>query len=396
MGNHRDASVASAGQGQLGRAEQISGFAILGLALAVSVLSLVMGDPVIPTGIWAGVLVLWCTAVLMCTNPLLSHTIQLAFYGCAVLAAWALVLTASGNDLMMIVLVAVAAIGSQLLAMRWVMALSVLNCLLIFGAVLAQGPDLLVNAIVTSIFYLIIHAATIGSIYALLREARLRVQEARLRAELEEKNVELEAASVLLEDSVVATERLRISRELHDVLGHHLTVLNLDLEVAKLHSNHATREHIDHAGDVAKDLLSSLRSTVGQLREDDPGDLQHNLQRLADSVSSLEIHVEVDNEVQPEEETTATLVRTAQEIITNALKHAEATELLLKVTLEQGTVMLTGANDGAAPQHITPGHGLTGLRERLELLGGRLSISSSPQFTVKAQLPVARERQEQT
>lgn len=397
MGNYRDASAASwTGRGQLRRAEQVSGLAVLGLALAVSILSLVMGDPVIPMWLWAGILVVWCAVVVMCTNPLVSRTVQLAFYGCAVLASWVLVVTASSNDLMMIMLVTVAAIGSQLIAIRWVVVLSVLNCMLIFGIVLAQGPGLLVDAIVSSVFYLFIHAATIFGVYAVIREARLRAREARLRAELEEKNLELEAASVLLEDSVVASERLRISRELHDVLGHHLTVLNLDLEVAKLHSDPATREHVDRAGSVAKDLLSNVRSTVGQLREDSPGGLEHNLQRLADAVSSLKIHIEVDPEVQTDEETTATLVRTAQEIITNSLKHAQATELLLKIRLEQDTVILTGANDGPAPQEITLGHGLTGLRERLELLGGRLSISSSPQFTVKAQLPATREPQVQT
>ena len=389
MTTHRDASAAPSGSGQLRRAEQISGFATLGLALAVSTLSLVMGDPVIPMWIWAGTLVVWCSAVAMSTNPLLGSTVQLAFYGCAVLAAWALVLTASSNDLMMIVLILVAAIGPQQIPMRWVMVLSVLNCLLIFGIQLNRRPDLLLDAIVFSAFYLIIHAATVFSVHALVRESHLR-------AELEQKNLELEATSVLLEDSVVATERLRISRELHDVLGHHLTVLNLDLEVAKLHSNQATREHIDRAGGVAKHLLTSLRSNVGQLRDDPPGDLQHSLQRLADAVSSLEIHIKVDPEVPTDEETTATLVRTAQEIITNTLKHAEATRLFLDVALEHGAVSLTGINDGAAPRKVTPGHGLTGLRERLELLGGQLSISSSPEFTVTAQLPSSHDQQVQT
>lgn len=112
--------------------------------------------------------------------------------------------------------------------------------------------------------------------------------------------------------------------------------------------------------------------------------------------ASLEIHVEVDTEVQTDEEISATVVRAAQEIITNAIKYAEATELVLTVTLDNDMLTLTGANDGVAPQTITPGHSLTGLRERLEIFGGDLEIRPTPHFTVEARLPMIHDRQVQT
>lgn len=101
----------------------------------------------------------------------------------------------------------------------------------------------------------------------------------------------------------------------------------------------------------------------------------------------LDIHVEVDSEVEVNEEITATLVRVAQEVITNTIKHAEATELALTVRLDGDTLTLRGTNDGTAPRTITPGHGLTGLQERLEQCDGHLVFHITTDFTVEAQLP---------
>lgn len=376
---------ASAGRRDIRRADEFSGYAFLGLSLAVTVLTLVWDDHVIPVWARAGVLVVCFISLHFSISERPSRTAALLLYGCALFSSWVLMLTvSSSNSMIVILLIAVAAVGSYLLPMRWVLGVVALNCLVSFVHMQITGADL-PGSLTFTIFYLIIHLAAVFTAYAMARETQLR-------AELEQKNLQLEAAAVLLEDSAASSERLRISRELHDLIGHQLTVLNLELEAAKHREGDQARQHMEQAADVAKGLLADVRTTVGELRQDSPGDLQQSLQRLAGTVPSLEIHVEVDTEVQIDEEISAVLLRTAQEIITNTVKHAEATELALTVTLEESTLTLTGTNDGAAPRTITPGHGLTGLRERLEMLGGRLHISSSPQFTVKAQLPVARER----
>lgn len=101
---------------------------------------------------------------------------------------------------------------------------------------------------------------------------------------MEQKNLELEAAGVLLENSAATNERLRISRELHDLIGHQLTVLNLELEAAKHREGSQAHQHVDQAANVAKDLLANVRTTVGELREAGPRGLQQSLERMAGAV----------------------------------------------------------------------------------------------------------------
>ena len=368
------------------RADAFAGYAFMGLSLGVGGLTLITGDTDIPVEIWAGILVAWTITVNLSISDRFSRNGRLLFYACALLTSWALLATTTDSGSMMVILlIVVAVVGTHLIPMWWVLGIVLLNSLAAFGHMHITGADLPTSAVYVA-FYLIIHLAMVFSAYAMLRETQLR-------AELEQKNLELEAAGVLLEDAAASAERLRISRELHDLIGHQLTVLNLDLEAAKHREGAAGRKHVDRAWAVAKDLLSDVRGTVGQLRRDSPGDLRQSLERLAGAVPSLDIHVAVAPGVEADEVMTEALVRAAQEIITNTIKHAEATELLLTVTADEGTLALSGTNDGTPPRAITPGHGLTGLRERLELLGGHLAVHTTPRFTVDARLPMTRDRQ---
>ncbi len=364
------------------RWEEFSGVAILALCLGVGLLMLAVGgDPYIPHWLWA-VLLLGClAATFFAASGMLSTPWQRLTYAAAVISSWALLLTMPNQGMIVVLLVVVAAVGSYIIPIPAVLGVIALNCAVVLGHLMAHGVEPLEYLAVTA-FYAIIHLASMFSTYALHRESGLR-------AELEQKNVELEAAGALLESSATTAERLRISRELHDAVGHQLTVLNLELEAARHRADGPALAHIDRAAGVAKELLTDVRNTVGELRESGPGDLQGSLERLAAAVPSLEIHVEVDSSLLLDDQQAAALVRAAQEIVTNAVRHSEARELSLVVAREGPATVLTGANDGLAPKSITPGHGLTGLRERVGLLGGELSIFSSPQFTVQVRLPAS-------
>lgn len=360
-----------------------SGAAIGLLCLGLGVLLLILGpDPYLPAWLWFGLYLATLAAVVWAVGGWLDRFRSQVVYCGAVVLTWTVTLAMPDQGMVVVLLIAVAAVGSYVLPLRGVAVIVLLNSAVLAAQLLIQGRDL-TETVVSVVFYFILQFASVLSTYALYRETLLR-------AELEQKNVELEAAGVLLEDSAKTAERLRISRELHDAVGHQLTVLNLELEAAKHRSGGAGVElgaHVGRAAAVAKDLLHEVRSTVGELRESEPGDLQATLERLAAAVPSLEIHVEVDDAVIVDDQESAALVRAAQEILTNTVKHSEAQELSLTVVAEgQGTV-LTGTNDGLAPKRITHGHGLTGLRERVELLDGELSVSSSPQFTVEVRLP---------
>jgi len=374
------------------RADDLARYAVLALSLAVGVLTLVVDALAVPVGTWSALLLAWFAATtLAISRRTLGRGARLLLYGCALLVSWVLLLTvATSGTTVVVLLVAMAATGSHLLPMPWVLGVVAANCAVVVGHAWWAGAEP-VDAVASAVFYLIVHLAVVLTGYAMSRESGLR-------AELERTNVELEAAGVLLEDSAAAAERLRISRDLHDAIGHQLTVLTLELTAAEHRlgasevpprEHAAVREHVRRAGGVAKELLADVRRTVGELRAPGPADLRRDLERLARAVPSLEIHVDVEDGVATDADAAATLVRAAQEIITNTIRHAGAAELALTVRRDGDAVVLTGSNDGATPERITPGHGLTGLRERLALLGGGLALTTAPQFTVEARVPAS-------
>lgn len=217
---------------------------------------------------------------------------------------------------------------------------------------------------------------------ALVVQAARRETEA--RHELARAHAELRATVVLLEEATRSTERLRIARDLHDVLGHHLTALALELEVA---SHSAPGDvHVERARSIAKGLLHDVRASVGQIREE-TGPLEASLRALADDVPGLTIRVRVDARVGPEQ--SAVVLRCAQEAITNALRHADAHRLDLVVEPAADGIRFSAADDGRGVAAVVLGHGLTGMRERVESLGGELSVRSGPGagFGVVATLP---------
>lgn len=372
--------------GQRRFAEQYSGAAILILCLGLgAVLFFAGGETAIPGALWLVLLVVCVAGLFIAGDPSQPRRRAVAAYSVSAVCSWILIasLPPQNFGMLVVLLVVVAAVGSYVLPL-WatgvVIALNMTVVLLVF--LLHDAP--LADLSIGTIFYTIIHIAAVLSTYALYRESMLR-------AELEEKNVELETAGVLLEDSAKTAERLRISRELHDAVGHQLTVLNLELEAAahRVEQTSAGRDHVQRAQQVAKELLAEVRGTVGELRRRSSGDLQAHLRQLADAVPSMDIYVSVESEELPEldEQRQEALLRAAQEIITNAVRHAEAQELALTLSQERGEIVLRGTDDGFPPKTITFGNGLSGLQERVRLLGGELQVSTRPEFTVEVRLP---------
>ncbi|MGO3085755.1 sensor histidine kinase [Ancrocorticia populi] len=364
------------------RADNIAGYAFFGLCATVSVITLVTAEIAIATGLWIALLVFWFVTTLASNDTRIPHRFQILLYLCSVFSSWLLLafVSSPNTGLMPILLVTAAAVGALVVALRWVFVVIALNCTVIFVHMWLGGVSQ-VNAIASAIFYLVIHVAVAFTAYSGIREAQLRQQ-------LEQKNLELEAAGVLLEDTAASAERLRISRELHDLIGHQLTVLNLELEAAKHLDATNAQEHVERAGAVAKELLSDVRRTVGDLREAKQGNLKERFERLSGSVPSLAIHIDMDEDISTDDDVSATLVRAAQEIITNTIKHAEASRLTLSIRQIDGNVIFEAWNDGITPSEVSLGHGLTGLKERVERLGGHLRVSTRPYFTVRAEIPL--------
>lgn len=196
------------------------------------------------------------------------------------------------------------------------------------------------------------------------------------RAALAAANAELAAAQALLEAGTRTDERLRLSRELHDVAGHKLTALKLTLRSLQRDPALAGREDVALSYALADELLADIRGVVSALRADDGVALGPALASLVRPLPGVQIEIagHEDLTVAGIGEAEA-LLRVAQEGLTNAIRHGQATHVRLSVARDIDGVTLAIDDDGRGRLPLTEGHGITGMRERLAALGGRLAIA---------------------
>ena len=218
-------------------------------------------------------------------------------------------------------------------------------------------------------------------------------QQAQARDEQRRLNAELRATRALLAESARVNERTRISRELHDLLGHHLTALSLNLEVASHLTEGRAQEHVRQAHTLARLLLTDVREAVSQLRDASGGiDLAAALRPLADHVPALDIELDVQSPLAVDDpERAHVMLRCTQEIITNAVRHAQARRLRIRVWRQADALMLEASDDGQGAEALVPGNGLRGMRERIVQCGGSLDIQTRPGagFRLQLSLPLA-------
>ena len=152
------------------------------------------------------------------------------------------------------------------------------------------------------------------------------------RDALRKVNSELLATQALLADNTRIAERVRIARELHDLVGHHLTALTLNLEVATHLVDGRALEHVQQAHSLAKLLLADVREVVNDMRVDDKVDLATALRTLVSGVPEPLIHLDLPVELAMTDPRRAqVLLRCAQEMITNSVRHARAKNLWISL-----------------------------------------------------------------
>ncbi|MET0806919.1 MAG: sensor histidine kinase [Lacisediminihabitans sp.] len=204
--------------------------------------------------------------------------------------------------------------------------------------------------------------------------------------------------------SEVQAERVRIARELHDVLAHSLSQINVQASVG-LHLMDAqpdkAKDALASIKDTSKTALDEVRSMLGVLRSEDGSDPgaplvpEPDLSRLAGLAASIEaqgIAVEVQNRISttPPAPAQLALYRIAQESLTNVLRHAKASRVTVLAEEVDGAYRLTVTDDGVGvPSSSSGGRGLLGMHERAELLGGTLEAGprESGGFEVRATIP---------
>jgi len=186
-------------------------------------------------------------------------------------------------------------------------------------------------------------------------------------------------------------ERLRVARDLHDTLGHHLTALGMQLEVAARLADGRAKEHVERAHAIGRLLLADVRTAVTDLR--DPRPLGPALRTLVAAPGHVAVHLEIADELDALGGDQAdALIRCVQEVMTNVARHADARNLWIAITPDRSAIQLRARDDGQrapAGAAIAWGHGLTGMRERFAALGGQVDArrTSGGGFEVEASVP---------
>jgi signal transduction histidine kinase len=204
----------------------------------------------------------------------------------------------------------------------------------------------------------------------------------------------------------VADERARIARELHDVVGHAVSVMTVQASGVRRLLNpeqDREREALMIVEQTGREALAEMRRLVGVLRRPEeapalaPQPSLQFLDRLVEQAREAGLPVDVRIEGEAKELPAGvdlTAYRLVQEALTNAIKHAQATSAEVFVRYEDGAVELQVVDDGRGASDGTSesgGHGLVGMRERVTVYGGELEAGPRPEggFALKARLPTS-------
>lgn len=203
--------------------------------------------------------------------------------------------------------------------------------------------------------------------------------ERRSRLIIAASHAELLATQSMLGDLMRASERVRIARDLHDVIGHHLTALNLHLDLALRQTEGKAGHALRTSRALADDLLESVRTLVGSERQDQPVNLREALHTLCSGIPAPHIVLTFEDALEIDPPATAhALFCCVQEAITNAVRHAAADLLTIDIRRRDGKVVVAIADNGRGSQGSAEGNGLRGMRERLAQQGGGLTAADLP------------------
>ncbi len=226
----------------------------------------------------------------------------------------------------------------------------------------------------------------------------LLLSEQRARQELSAANQKLREYAARVEELATAQERNRLAREIHDGLGHYLTAINIQIKAAQTvleQSPEQASAALANAQTLAQEALADVRRSISSLRADPATSrpLAETLETLLAETraAGIEVDLEVRGNPRPlPDKVEFTLFRTAQEGLTNVRKHSQASRASLTLDYHAESAALEVRDNGVGSSDLEGGFGLTGLRERVELLRGALRVdtSSGQGFCLRVELPV--------
>ena len=229
------------------------------------------------------------------------------------------------------------------------------------------------------------------NLFALMTSTRL-INERRLKEQSVTLLRELKATQLLLSSTAKRDERLRISRDLHDTLGHQLTALSLQLELACHLPKEELQPHIERARTMSGLLLSDVRHAVSEIRGHKTLDLPTALRALSENIPGLKVQLLLnydDNRLDARQ--AEVIFRCIQEALTNTMKHANADNCIIELNESTEALSLCVKDNGRiidSNKPIEPGNGLQGLSERLKKIDGQFNFQATSEgFIVQVNLP---------
>jgi len=335
---------------------------------------------------------------LIVRKPLLPTTGRLVVYFCANLAIWAVQI-----HLVPVIWWTVFAYMGQMFGMlpvRFALPMNLFAAVIVIGQMMGwRLSDVDVNMVLAIVGQWT--SVTIFMVY-ISHLSRTSIERGKLIAELEAAKNELEKAQQREMELAVLRERERLARDLHDSLGHALVAIAMQLEaIQRLYPVDPKRasSHVDEVKALARSSMGTLRDTVAGLRAPGLGNrpLSSALRDMCVELgqrAGIDVDCRVDSgadDLSPA--LTETTWRIAQEALTNVEKHAQAHQAQVSVACCPGALVMRIADDGiglsegaeARPDRF----GLRGMRERIEGLGGTMSLESAdPGTVITAQLPL--------
>ena len=304
----------------------------------------------------------------------ISHKKTRFYFSLTLAAETSLLLTLIYFDRLQIIPILFALVASQLPAQfhrkQALLILLTINIAYYFVLITAQPQQ----SIYTVLTFFVLQIFAFSVIEATLKEKKAK-------EELSAINQELLATRFMLKQSSQKQERLRISRDLHDVLGHQLTALALNLEVTqhKLPEQYqvAAAENLRQA----KQLLQDVRNVVKEMRAQDKLDLHKHLNNLFSQLPHCQLsinkspashHIEINSLTLNNQ-----LVYCLQEGVTNALRHGKANEFIFNFYKNKNQISIDLTDNGKGCDEVIMGNGLKGMHERLKEFNGVVNLKTN-------------------
>ncbi len=226
---------------------------------------------------------------------------------------------------------------------------------------------------------------------------QITVDEQEARRKLAGANQKLRQYAAQAEDMATVQERNRLAREIHDGLGHYLTAINIQIKAAQAFVEQdppQAKQALANAQTLAQEALADVRRSISELRSDPStsSPLPERLGDLLDEARTSGLRAELiveGSQALLSSQADFTLYRVAQEGLTNVHKHANASQVELRLVYAERMVRLVVCDNGIGTQQASGGFGLTGLEERVQLLGGTLKVETAPGegFRLEVEIP---------